>query len=438
MKLIKGILIISIITILLSGCSETDKVGTKLRDDMNYKDFFSSIHENNDKVVIVYGTIGSEKANLSSEKSAYIYESFMLKFLKVNSSDNIIIKSDSEVTEEDIKNSHIILTGNPSVNSMYKEINEKLPIYIDGDELIAGDKVLTGDKVMFNFVHPNPLNTNKYVWINGSLNNEYIAINQDGDVREDYDIKINENERYKGDFIKEDDEWKVQLGDNDYSDKNNIVKESDNFKFIYSEFNTDVNENIEKIMKEREEIYDNISDKLGFKNPEKINDYILSDFKRTYNKVVYGNKISPYLGNIYEVYGERSSIMLQIYKSIISQKGIALNEFIEYGLFYYITMDKVESGLDIELDIEKVIEDDKYIQFSYMTDYMIDRQLDWGIVATELTLFSKYLVDTYGLDRYIELYETNTEKGLNDSFVKVYGKDLIQLEDEWLSQVEGN
>lgn len=438
MKLIKGILIISIITILLSGCSETDKVGTKLKDDMNYEDFFISVRENNDKVVIVHGTIGSEKENLSSEKSAYGYENLMLKLLKVNSSDNIIIKSDIEVTEEDIKNAHIILTGNPSVNSMYKEINDKLPIYIDGDEVIAGDKIFTGDKVMFNYIHPNPLNTNKYVWINGSLDNEYIAINQDNSIREDYDIKVNENERYKGDFIKEDDEWKVQLGDNDYSDKNNIVKESDNFKFIYSEFNTDVDENIEKIMKEREKIYDNISDKLGFKNPEKINDYILLDFKQIENKVVYGNHNSSYLGSIYEVYGEDSSIMARIYQAINSQKGFPLNQFIEYGLFYYITMDKVESELDIELDIGKVIEEDKYIQFSYMSDYMIDRKLDWDIVVTELTLFSKHLVEIYGLDKYIELYETNTEKGLNDSFVKVYGKDLIQLEDEWLSQVEGN
>lgn len=437
MKVIKSILTIIVITIILAGCNQTDKVSSKLSDDMNYKDFFTRVLENNDKVIIVYGTIGSEKENLSSEKSAYIYENRMLQFLRLNSSDNIIIKSDIEVTEEDIKDAHIILTGNPSVNSMYNEINDKLPIYIEDDELIAGDETFSGDKVIFSYIHPNPLNTNKYVWINGSLNNKYIDINQDNSVREDYDIRVSESERYKGNFIKEEDAWKIKLGDNDYSDKNNIIKESDNFIFIYSELNTDVDDNIESIMKEREEIYNNISNKLELKYPEKISDYILFYFKQVDNKVVYGRN-SSYLRNIYEVYGEKSNIMLQIYRSIMGQKRISLNEFIEYGLFYYITMDKVESELNVDLDIEKVIDDDKYIQFSYMSDYMIDRELDWDIVATELTLFSKYLVEEYGLDKYIELYEINTEKEINNSFVETYGKDLIQLEDEWLSQVEGD
>lgn len=54
---------------------------------------------------------------------------------------------------------------------------------------------------------------------------------------------------------------------------------------------------------------------------------------------------------------------------------------------------------------------------------------------THSASFVTYLIDTYGLEKFEKVYD---QPGLGEKLVEVYGKDVDELEREWVSYVEGN
>ena len=93
-----------------------------------------------------------------------------------------IVKTDSQISDEDIATSHLIVFGDPSSNAFLKSIHSELPITWSEDEaslmLGANDKRVDAAHHAPVMIYPNPKNPNRYVVINsGFTYREYAYLN---------------------------------------------------------------------------------------------------------------------------------------------------------------------------------------------------------------------------------------------------------------------
>ncbi|MBI5802101.1 MAG: prolyl oligopeptidase family serine peptidase, partial [Verrucomicrobia bacterium] len=79
------------------------------------------------------------------------------------------VKDDSAITDDDIKNSNLVLWGDPSSNKLLARIADKLPIQWNGKEIKVGGKSFDATKHAPAFIFPNPLNPSRYVVINSGF-----------------------------------------------------------------------------------------------------------------------------------------------------------------------------------------------------------------------------------------------------------------------------
>ena len=79
------------------------------------------------------------------------------------------VKDDSAITDDDIKNSNLVLWGDPSSNKLLARIADKLPIQWNGKEIKVGGKSYDATKHAPAFIFPNPLNPSRYVVINSGF-----------------------------------------------------------------------------------------------------------------------------------------------------------------------------------------------------------------------------------------------------------------------------
>ena len=79
------------------------------------------------------------------------------------------VKDDSAITDDDIKNSNLVLWGDPSSNKLLARIADKLPIQWNGKEIKVGGKTFDAGKHAPAFIFPNPLNPSRYVVINSGF-----------------------------------------------------------------------------------------------------------------------------------------------------------------------------------------------------------------------------------------------------------------------------
>ena len=91
---------------------------------------------------------------------------------------DVRIKDDGQVTDEDIRDSHLVLWGDPSSNSMIARIAGSLPIAWSAGEIIAGERRFAAASHALIAIHPNPLNPAKYVVLNSGFTfREYDQLN---------------------------------------------------------------------------------------------------------------------------------------------------------------------------------------------------------------------------------------------------------------------
>ncbi len=87
-------------------------------------------------------------------------------------------KMDHEVTQQDIKESNLILWGDPSSNIWIRKIIQNLPIQWDHESVKTPGKKYPSDRFLPVCIYPNPLNPEKYVVINsGFTYREYGYLN---------------------------------------------------------------------------------------------------------------------------------------------------------------------------------------------------------------------------------------------------------------------
>jgi len=110
-------------------------------------------------LLIVYGSQGNEDDNEATRRAALERGKWMEEIVKFNPE----VKSDVEVTEEEMREKQIYLIGNANCNSLIARVMEYLPIKVDEKAIIVGDRAYVGEKVGAIFAVPNPLNNDKYL-----------------------------------------------------------------------------------------------------------------------------------------------------------------------------------------------------------------------------------------------------------------------------------
>jgi hypothetical protein len=88
------------------------------------------------------------------------------------------VKDDTAVTPADMAGANLILWGDPSSNSVLKQIAAKLPIRWTEREIAAGDDKFGADTHALVAIYPNPLNPSRYVVLNSGFTfRDYAYLN---------------------------------------------------------------------------------------------------------------------------------------------------------------------------------------------------------------------------------------------------------------------
>lgn len=79
------------------------------------------------------------------------------------------VKSDVDVTPEDLREHHLILFGDPSSNRLIQQIYDVLPITWMGGEIVAGGRRFAASHHQVASITPNPLSPKRYVVLNSGF-----------------------------------------------------------------------------------------------------------------------------------------------------------------------------------------------------------------------------------------------------------------------------
>lgn len=86
------------------------------------------------------------------------------------------IKKDTELTDEDIANNHLVVWGDAQSNKVLGKMMDKLPITWNAKEVKIGAKTFSADGYVPVLIYPNPLNPSKYVVLNSSFTFAYAGM----------------------------------------------------------------------------------------------------------------------------------------------------------------------------------------------------------------------------------------------------------------------
>jgi len=84
------------------------------------------------------------------------------------------IKSDRELTEEDVQSRTIYIYGSPENHSLFQRVRDQLPIRFEDDGIVVGNKKCKGRDVGAIFTCPNPLNPEHRLVIYGTVSPEAL------------------------------------------------------------------------------------------------------------------------------------------------------------------------------------------------------------------------------------------------------------------------
>ena len=88
------------------------------------------------------------------------------------------VRRDSDLPPEEIAAHNLILWGDPSSNSVIKQIADRLPIKWSKEAITAGKQRFAADKHALVAIYPNPLNPRRYVVLNSGFTfREYDYLN---------------------------------------------------------------------------------------------------------------------------------------------------------------------------------------------------------------------------------------------------------------------
>jgi len=118
------------------------------------------------------------------------------------------VKSDTEITDADMRNNNLALWGDPSNNKLLAKMADKLPVNWTDKGVQLGEKTYDAGSNVPILIYPNPLNPKKYVVLNSGFTfREYDQLNNARQVPKlpDYaiiDITTPPNSRYPGKVVR--------------------------------------------------------------------------------------------------------------------------------------------------------------------------------------------------------------------------------------------
>ncbi|MBI2855756.1 MAG: redoxin domain-containing protein [Chloroflexi bacterium] len=119
--------------------------------------------------IVVYGASGDADATEINRREG----GKLLYWFRERYNATYQLKADTEVTEEDIANYHLVLYGTPANHALLVRMLDQLPIHVTPNSLTLGGDTFHGEDLLF--IYPNPLNPEKYVEIGTGWRDEAVA-----------------------------------------------------------------------------------------------------------------------------------------------------------------------------------------------------------------------------------------------------------------------
>ena len=105
----------------------------------------------------------------AGDETTHRYLEAILKRFRKDLDPARAIKSDRELTEQDIQTRTIFIYGSPQNHSFFRRVRDQLPIVFEDDGIVVGGKKCVGADVGAIFVCPNPLNPKNRLVIYGTV-----------------------------------------------------------------------------------------------------------------------------------------------------------------------------------------------------------------------------------------------------------------------------
>jgi RNA polymerase sigma factor (sigma-70 family) len=108
------------------------------------------------------------------DETTHKYVENMVKNFSAKIGPGRIVKSDRQLTEQDIQTRDIYIYGSPENHTLFERVRNQLPIVFENDGVVVGDKKCLGRDVGAIFICPNPLHPQNQLVIYGTVSPEAL------------------------------------------------------------------------------------------------------------------------------------------------------------------------------------------------------------------------------------------------------------------------
>jgi hypothetical protein len=162
-----------------------------------------------------------------------------------------------------------------------------------------------------------------------------------------------------------------------------------------------------------------------------------------------------FANNIVEVYNEQTKLdpyheLTHILAGKLGSPPAMFNEGFAVYMSERLGADALKylgaPGKTVDRTTQEYLRDGKLINLEELIKFteIGSEESKWRISYPEAASFVKYLLETYGIEKFREAYQqTKSSDGANDVkknveiLMRIYGKPLSQIESEWKSKLHG-
>lgn len=425
------------------GCDRDMETETNEISQVNTQITREWMEKSDGPFVIIYGSSDEVENATAMRNIANMMSYSVEQNLEFRNRDvKITVVDESEVNSKKLSDSELIIVGDLTGNSWYDEMMKDSPIDFKNGILKFADQAISGE-YSYSYTIKNPLNRDKYVHFIGADtedNYKYIA-----SPSLPYDMVINtkDGQQISYDLNYSRDELKIVKNHNvaEPIEFDTYSVEDINFKAAV----LDKRELLDEIGLELAEIMDRVEEKSSFAI-RPIDMYKIGKFKvSSYFDASLMNQKSNGWGNDYYVASDAEWFE--------TEKEAYKNAFYDYT---YNVVDRnfklVKTNWFRDSFVSWLKMDDEFIAKSkaqvkeeltngkYKPIVMyLDDEFDIGDIdlnyRNEGIAFVSWLIENYGYDNWLKLYEEAAVLDGERALEKVYDKGIEELELEWIESL---